>query len=225
MSSDEDLIESNVRTDSAFPLRHRLLTNEQFHMNRHWESVLTPAAEVSALLQTHDGVSLEEAHMFMDALFKAMSAPRLQIVSRRDNEETWKDVMGSSLNPMFQKIRSIFATEAAKRFKLTGTPNEHILLALKMSPFVDTSENSENSLFAPTTLALMDAAYMKALRMRYLHIRSSALASSASSHTPYGAAIAATPMAALDAATPIAIMAAPNAAVSSATIYTGHTCS
>ena len=103
MSSDEDLIESNVRTDSAFPLRHRLLTNEQFHMNRHWESVLTPAAEVSALLQTHDGVSLEEAHMFMDALFKAMSAPRLQIVSRRDNEETWKDVMGSSLNPMFQK--------------------------------------------------------------------------------------------------------------------------
>jgi len=66
---------------------------------------------------------------------------------------------------------------------------------------------------------------MKALRMRYLHIRSSALASSASSHTPYGAAIAAKPMAALDAATPIAIMAAPNAAVSSATIYTGHTCS
>ena len=53
--------------------------------------------------------------------------------------------------------------------------------------------------------------------MRYLHIRSSAVASSASSHTPYGAAIAATPMAALDAATPIAIMAAPNAAVSSAT--------
>ena len=222
MSSDEDLIESNVRTDSAFPLRHRLLTNEQFHMNRHWESVLTPAAEVSALLQTHDGVSLEEAHMFMDALFKAMSAPRLQIVSGRDNEETWKDVMGSSLNPMFQKFRSVFATEAAKRFKLTGTPNEHILLALKMSPFVDTSENS---VFAPTTLALIDAAYMKALRMRYLHIRSSALASSASSHTPYGAAIAATPMAALDAATPIAIMAAPNAAVSSATIYTGHTCS
>ena len=110
MSSDEDLIESNVRTDSAFPLRHRLLTNEQFHMNRHWESVLTPAAEVSALLQTHDGVSLEEAHMFMDALFKAMSAPRLQIVSGRENEETWKDVMGSSLNPMFQKFRSVFAT-------------------------------------------------------------------------------------------------------------------
>ena len=223
MSSDEDLIESNVRTDSAFPLRHRLLTNEQFHMNRHWESVLTPAAEVSALLQTHDGVSLEEAHMFMAALFKAMSAPRLPIVSGRDNEESWNIVMGSSLNPMFQNFRSIFVKEAAKRFKLTGTPNEHILLALKMSPFVDTS--SEKSMFAPTTLALMDAAYMKALRMRYLHIRSSALASSASSHTPYGAAIAATPMAALDAATPIAIMAAPNAAVSSATIYTGHTCS
>ena len=62
MSEDDDLVESQIRKGAPFPLRHRLLTNDEFSLNSQLESVLTSPAEVSALLQSHDGCRLDEAH-------------------------------------------------------------------------------------------------------------------------------------------------------------------
>ena len=187
VSDDEDLIESNVRAGKDFPLAHRLLTQTEFMQNAQFESVLTSPAEVSAMLQSHDGCRLEEAQLFMLTLTQQMEAPRLQLVSGRGSTESWDEVPASRLNQMFKDFRTIFSEEANKRFSLKGTPDEHILLCLKMSPFVDTS--TEGPFGKRATQELMQAVYMTKLRSRQQHLLSQqAAASSATSSSATAAA-------------------------------------
>lgn len=80
---------------------------------------------------------------FMDTLLAQMEAPRLQLVQGRGNFESWEDYPGSRLHNMFKEFRKVVAQELVKRFKLRGTPNEHMLLCLKLNPFIDTSRNGK----------------------------------------------------------------------------------
>ena len=169
-SSDEDVIEARVRANKEFPLSHRLLTNAEFTLNRQWESMLAHPAEVSALLQSHDGTRLEEAHLFMMSLAQVMELPRVQLVSGRGPTESWDEVPAARLDQMFKDFRRIFVDQANTRFSLKGTPNEHILLALKMSPFVDTS--ADGAFGKRATQELMDAVYKTKLRARQIHLLS-----------------------------------------------------
>ena len=180
-SSDDDVVEAKVRKDAAHPLSHRLLTNQEFNLNRQWESVLSHPAEVSGLLQSHDGTRLEEAQLFMLTLSQVMELPRIQLVSGRGAAESWNEVPATRLDPMFKSFRRIFVVEAATRFKLKGTPSEHVLLCLKMSPFVDTSADGHFGKHA--TQELMDAIYKTKLRARHIFMLSK---------TPGAAAAAAT---------------------------------
>ena len=163
-SSDDDVIESSVRADKEHPLKHRLLSQDDFKVNAQFESVLSHAAEVSALLQSHDGTRLEEAQLFMITLAQVMEAPRIQVVSGRGESESWDEMSASRLHPMFQDFRSIFVQEANARFHLKGTPNEHVLLCLKMNPFIDHAPDGPFGKRA--TQELMNAVYMTRLRAR-----------------------------------------------------------
>ena len=136
-------------------------------MNDQRDSVLASPAEAAVTLQSWDGVRLDEAHLLMNALMLEAEAPRLQatnhlsslgpplfplissplptpphsifqVVSGRHQVEIWDEVPASRLDPMFKTFRSVLAHELGQRFLLKGTPNEHVLLALKMSPFIDT---------------------------------------------------------------------------------------
>ena len=163
-SSDDDVIESAVRTDKEHPLKHRLLSLDEFKVNAQFESVLSHAAEVSALLQSHDGTRLEEAQLFMLTLAQVMEAPRIQVVSGRGESESWDEISASRLHPMLQEFRKIFVQEANARFQLKGTPNEHVLLCLKMNPFIDHAPDGPFGKRA--TQELMKAVYMTRLRAR-----------------------------------------------------------
>ena len=188
-SDDDDLVESNVRANKAFPLAHRLLTQTEFIHNAQFESCLVSPAEVSAMLQSHDGCRLEEAQLFMLTLVQQMEAPRMHVVSGRGMTESWDEVPVSRLHPMFKDFRSIFAEEANTRFSLKGVPDEHILLCLKMSPFVDTSP--EGPFGKRAAQELMQAVYMTKLRARQQYLLSKlskVAATSGATTTPSGAA-------------------------------------
>lgn len=174
VSDDDDLVESQVRKGMPFPLRHRLLTNDEFSLNRQLESVLTSPAEVSALMQSHDGCRLEEAHLHLLTLTLQMAAPRLQVVSGRGESESWDEIPAARLQPMIRDFRTIFFEQANTRFRVMGTPDEHVLLCLKMSPFVDTTSTSTGPFGKRATQELMMAVYRTKLRQRQLYMNSMA---------------------------------------------------
>ena len=66
------------------------------------------------------------------------------------------------LSSMFRDFRSIFSEELKTRFQLDGTPDEHVLLSLKMSPFIDTS--TDGAFGKRATQELMNAIYKTKLR-------------------------------------------------------------
>ena len=181
---DDDAVEAAVRANKEFPLMHRLLTNDDFSLNCQYESVLASPAEVSALLQSHDGTRLEEAHTFMATLAQTMETPRLQVVSGRGQSESWDEIPATRLNQMFKDFRRIFVEQATQRFQLNGTPNEHVLLCLKMSPFIDSSPDGEFGKRA--TQELMAAVYKTKLRSRQLHLLSQTPSTSAAATTNAG---------------------------------------
>ena len=215
-SDDGDRIEANVRANKAFPLAHRLLTQSEFTHNAQFESCLVSPAEVSGLLQSHDGLGLEEAQLLMITLAQQTEAPRMQVVSGRGASESWDEVPASRLHQMFKDFRSIFVEEANTRFSLKGTPNEHILLTLKMSPFVDTSP--EGPFGKRATQELMQAIYMTKLRARQQYLLSKEAATAAAvpaaavPATTSGAAASASP----SGATPPSAVSASGAAAGSA---------
>jgi len=167
VSSDDELVESQVRSGKDYPLEHRLLTKDEFDLNAQFESVLASPAETSAILQVHDGTRLEEAYDCLQVIVEQAEAPRVQVVSGRGAAESWAEVPATRLDPMFKDFRSIFASECNTRFKLKGTPDEHVLLALKMNPFIDTSKDGDFGHAA--TQSLMDAIYRTAARAPNAH--------------------------------------------------------
>mmetsp|Transcript_6900 Transcript_6900/g.22669 ORF Transcript_6900/g.22669 Transcript_6900/m.22669 type:complete len:246 (-) Transcript_6900:100-837(-) len=168
--------------------------------NAQFESVLASPAEVSAILQSHDGTRLDEAHLLMMALVQQMEAPRLQVVSGRGPTESWDEVAAARLDPIFKEFRSIFTEQATARFSLKGTPNEHVLLCIKMSPFVDIS--TDGPFGKRATQELMDAVYTRALRARQQDMLSqvTAFAASASASAASASTSTASPTSAASAA-------------------------
>ena len=79
----------------------------------------------------------------------------------------------SRLHPMLQEFRRIFVQEANTRFHLKGTPNEHVLLCLKMNPLVDLAHDGPFGKRA--TRELMEAVYMTRLRARQQQLLSATL--------------------------------------------------
>ena len=122
----------------------------------------------------------------MSTLLQQAVAPRLQVVSGRGDSESWDEVPALRLSSMFRDFRSIFSEELKTRFKLDGTPDEHVLLSLKMSPFIDTS--TDGAFGKRATQELMNAIYKTKLRARHLHMLSRTAApagpSAASPATP-----------------------------------------
>lgn len=171
-SSDEDMQtdagDDSMNTKRRF--RSRLLTNDDFRDNSQWESCLAPLADVSALLQGHDNIRLEQGFLFLMTLLNQFESNRLQLVSGRANMETWDDVSVLRLKGMFRTFRKEVAEQLNSRFKLKGTPNEHVLLCLKLNPFIDTS--SDGSFGGRATQELMEATYKQHLRHACKHMKS-----------------------------------------------------
>ena len=166
--SDDDRVEAAERcANKQYPLAHRLLTKEEFSLNAYWESCLSFAGETSALLQTHKGVGLDDAYLLMYTLKSMNDKSKMQVVSGRGAKESWDEVRVDRIPAMFQRFRQIFSEQIDKRFSVhNGVPSDHVLLALKMNPTIDTT--AEGHLFKNrrSLIDLMEIAYRKALRKR-----------------------------------------------------------
>lgn len=156
------------RGNGQYPNRHRLLTNYDFDMNSQWESCLATPADVSAILQTHDKVRLDCAYLLMHTLLAQLEAPRLQVVQGRASFESWEEFPVSRLHNMFKEFRKVMVQELVDRFKLRGTPNEHVLLCFKLNPFLETGRTG--TLYSsPATQTLMETTYKEKLRLALEH--------------------------------------------------------
>ena len=167
----DDRLERAARNCKAYPLKHRLLSKAEFKINAQVESVLSHPGETSALLQTHAGIGLDDAYLMVSLLKQLNDAPRLAVVSGRDETESWDEVQTNKLHPMIKQFRIVFSSEIDKRFHITTTPSKHVLLALKMNPSIDTSREGPLFKNKPAAHALMEAEYKQKLRTRSLHIQ------------------------------------------------------
>jgi hypothetical protein len=73
------------------------------------------------------------------------------VVSGTTKEGDWKETHTSALPDMFKVQRRIFAEQLELRFKVDGTPDKHTLLALKLDPSVNTTQ--EDGIFSKRTAA------------------------------------------------------------------------
>lgn len=104
------------------------------------------------------------------------------MVSGRGNLETWDETTAARLNSMFRTFRKEFAQQLADRFKLKGTPNEHVLLCLKMNPFIDTSP--EGAFGGRATQELLEAVYKRQLRQALEHLQTISTKAASTSSAP-----------------------------------------
>lgn len=104
-----------------------MLSNDEFELNCQFESCLAPLADVFALLQGQDSVRLEQAFLVLSTLLSQFESPRLQLVSGRFNMESWYEIAAARLKPMFKAFRKEIVDQLCSRFKLKGTPKEHVL--------------------------------------------------------------------------------------------------
>ena len=72
---------------------------------------------------------------------------------------------------MFQIYRKELASQLSSRFALDTTPSRHVLLALMMNPFVDTSAEGSQFLGKVAKWEMMQAEYRRALRRQAVHRR------------------------------------------------------
>ena len=76
---------------------------------------------------------------------------KLMVVPGTTKEGDWKETHTSALPVMFKVQRRIFAEQLELRFKVDGTPDKHTLLALKLDPSVNTTQ--EDGIFSKRTAA------------------------------------------------------------------------
>jgi hypothetical protein len=72
---------------------------------------------------------------------------------------------------MFQIYRKELASQLSSRFALDTTPSRHVLLALMMNPFVDTSAEGSQFSGKVAKWEMMQAEYRRALRRQAVHRR------------------------------------------------------
>jgi hypothetical protein len=115
-----------------------------------------------------EGLDHGLAYMVVRAMVEEAKADRFEIISGRDADESWKEVSAQSLPMMFQTFRKILAKQMTDRCKLNTTPPNHILLALKMHPAINTDKDGPQLAGKQAKGDLMDAEYKRALRRQAL---------------------------------------------------------
>ena len=76
---------------------------------------------------------------------------KLMVVPGTTKEGDWKETHTSAVPGMFKVQRRIFAEQLELRFKVDGTPDKHTLLALKLDPSVNMTQ--EDGIFSKRTAA------------------------------------------------------------------------
>ena len=154
-----------------------------------------------------EGMDLGVAYLLVNGMRHEAVAQKVELVSGRKESESWKEVNGDSLPPMFRTYREVLSKQLSKRFQLDTTPNKHVLLALKINPSVNTNLDSPQLKGKAAKAELMQAEYKRALRRQAILIkqRSSADAATIASAAAAAALAAATAPA---APTPAPIAAA-----------------
>ena len=131
------------------------------------QSTLFSANEVSGLVQKQDGMGLSMGYQMAKVLKDEATAMKLMVVSGTTKEGDWKETHVNVLPNMFKVQRRIFAEQLELRFKVDGTPDKHTLLALKLDPSVNTTQ--EDGIFSKRAAAqlLMEGEYRRRLVRRH----------------------------------------------------------
>ena len=121
-------------------------------------------------------MDLGVAYLLVNGMRDEAVAQKVELVSGRKESQSWKEVSGDSLPPIFRTFREVLAKQLTKRFELDTTPNKHVLLALKINPSVNTNPDSPQLKGKAAKAELMQAEYTRALRRQaiFLKQRSSA---------------------------------------------------
>ena len=172
-SEGEEQEHANNISNKQYPLAHRCLSNTEFRHNDLFESVLNRAKEVTMLVQDEkkgwgEGMDIGVAWLAVKEMRDEACAERLEIVSGAGNDEIWKEISGTSLPPMFQKFRKVFAKELTKRFQLDTTPSRHVQLALQMNPTVNVSADGPLLANKSAFHECMTGEYRRALKRQAL---------------------------------------------------------
>ena len=164
---DEEQVQGNEASNKKFPLAHRLVDDVGFKNNSFLESTLFSANEVSGLVQKQDGMGLSMGYQMAKVLKDEATAMKLMVVSGTTKEGDWKETHVNVLPNMFKVQRRIFAEQLELRFKVDGTPDKHTLLALKLDPSVNTTQ--EDGIFSKRAAAqlLMEGEYRRRLVRRH----------------------------------------------------------
>ena len=215
-SEGEEQEHANNIANKQYPLAHRCLSNTEFRYNDLFESVLDRAKEVTMLVQDEkdgwgEGLDIGVAWLAVKEMRDEACAERLEVVSGAGDDETWKEISGTSLPQMFQKFRKVFAKELTKRFLLDTTPSRHVQLALQMNPTVNVSADGPLLAGKSAFCECMYAEYRRALKRQALQQASQA-ARPAAANAPDPADANATAVNTTDVNTTDAALAAPAAA-------------
>ena len=164
---DEEQVQANEASNKKFPLAHRLLDDVGFKNNSYLESTLFSVNEVSGLVQKQEGMGLSMGYQMAKVLKDEATGMKLMVVSGTTKEGDWKETHTSAVPGMFKVQRRIFAEQLELRFKVDGTPDKHTLLALKLDPSVNTTQ--EDGIFSKRTAAqlLMVGEYRRRLVRRH----------------------------------------------------------
>jgi hypothetical protein len=164
---DEEQVQANEAANKKFPLAHRLLDDVGFKNNSYLENTLFSANEVSGLVQKQEGMGLSMGYQMAKVLKDDATGMKLMVVSGTTKEGDWKETHAAALPNMFKVQRRIFAEQLELRFKVEGTPDKHTLLALKLDPSVNTTQ--EDGIFSQRQAAqlLMGGEYRRRLVRRH----------------------------------------------------------
>ena len=164
---------NNYNNGVKYPLAHRCIDQTEFNVVAQLQSVLQDPFESQIIWQKQHGVGLSIGYrMAVEAMHASAIAPKIELVSGEGDEKSWKTVAGCNVVTHLQKFRTLFAEQLDKRFQVTGCPDKHVLLALRMDPMLDTSSTGKIVEGKRAMLQLMEAEYIRALRYRYLHLQS-----------------------------------------------------
>ena len=150
-NKDKEQVQANKAANKKFPLAHSLLDNVGFKNNLYLESTLFSANEVSGLIQKQEGMGLSMGYQMAKVLKDETTCMNVIVVSIAMKEGEWKETHASALLNMFKVQRRIFAEQLELCFKVNGMPNKHTLLALKLDPSVNTTQ--EDGIFSKRTAA------------------------------------------------------------------------
>ncbi|KAK3264233.1 hypothetical protein CYMTET_27015 [Cymbomonas tetramitiformis] len=161
--SDADQVEANENEGKEYPLQHRCLPAADWKKNNQFESVLTTAYDVSEALQSHSGCGLDKEFILASFLYADLTGDVVEVVSGAHATETWSPVHATALPADLRQFRTVAAEQIKERLLVLEMET---LLALKMNPSIDTTEEGVIFKDKSGSLELMNAQYNRQLRHR-----------------------------------------------------------